>query len=187
MHIESPKSYWDAHEARIRDLCERCKIPYSAKMLEDFKDKAMEVFAESMSGRKNAGKFIHTDRFWNDAANDFEGWKVTPIDKKIKDYIDAQVAICRKAEAAATSGFGLDPALSNLILDTKLGSGSEKLYSLKVYNATETALPDMVLCEPWNTFIRVNFGRSDLKVGMSRPIVDAEKNVTPSNRLKANA
>ncbi len=31
----------------------------------------------------------------------------------------------QKSEAAATSGFGLDPSLSNLILDTKLGSGSE--------------------------------------------------------------
>lgn len=187
MHIESPKSYWDAHEARIRDLCEKTKIPYSARMLEDFKDKAMEVFAENMSGHRNAGKFIQTERYWNDTANDFEGWKVTPIDKKIKDYIDAQVAICKKAEAAATSGFGLDPALSNLILDTKLGSGSEKLYSLKVYNATETALPDMVLCEPWNTFINVNFSTSAIRVGLSRPIVDAEKNVSPTNRVKANA
>lgn len=130
---------------------------------------------------------MHTSQLWNEVANDFEGWKVTTIDKKIKDYIEAQVAICKKAEAAATSGFGLDPALSNLILDTKLGSGSEKLYSLKVYNATETAVPDMVLCEPFNIFIKANNPDKNVRIGLYRAIVDAEKNVNPENRVKANA
>ena len=41
---------------------------------------------------------MHTSQLWNEVANDFEGWKVTTIDKKIKDYIEAQVAICKKAE-----------------------------------------------------------------------------------------
>lgn len=187
MHIESPQSYWDRVEARLREVCEKTKIPYEARMLEEAKDMAMEQFAANISGRKNVGKFMHTSKIWNEIANDFEGWTVTTIDKKIKDYIEAQVAICKKAEAAATSGFGLDPALSNLILDTKLGSGSEKLYSLKVYNATETAVPDMVLCEPFNTFIRANNPATDIKIGLYRPIVDAEKNVNPENRVKANA
>lgn len=186
MHIESPQSYWDRVENRIREVCEKAKIPYERSMLEEAKDEAMEQYAAKMSGRENAGKFMHTSRVWNEVANDFEGWKITPIDKKIKDYIDAQVAICRKAEAAATSGFGLDPALSNLILDTKLGSGSEKLYSLKVYNATETTVPDMVLCEPFNTFIKVNNPGTDIKLGLYRRIVDAEQNVSPDNRVKAN-
>lgn len=187
MHIESPQSYWDAAEARIREVCEKTKVPYRAEMLEQFKDEAMEKFAESMTGRKNAGKFMHTSNFWNVEANNFEGWKITPIDKKIKDYIEAQVAICKKAEAAATSGFGLDPALSNLILDTKLGSGSEKLYSLKVYNATETAVPDMVLCEPFNIFIKANNPSTALRIGLYRAVVDAEKDVSPANRIKSNA
>lgn len=187
MHIESPQSYWDDVEARLREICEKTKVPYEARMLEEAKDKAMEQFAANMSGRKNAGKFMHTSQFWNEVANNFEGWKITPIDKKIKDYIEAQVAICRKAEAAATSGFGLDPALSNLILDTKLGSGSEKLYSLKVYNATETAIPDMVLCAPFQMMLEANCPGTDLRIGLYRAIVDAEKDVNPENRVKANA
>ncbi|MDE5643270.1 MAG: hypothetical protein K2I56_07225 [Muribaculaceae bacterium] len=186
MHIESPQSYWDKAEARLRDIYEKRGEPYSAAVLERFKDEAMEVFAASVTGRENAGKFMHTSQFWNSEANSFEGWKVTPIDKKIKDYIDAQVAISKKSEAAATSGFGLDPALSNLILDTKLGSGSEKLYSLKVYNATETAIPDMVLCDPVQTFIDVNYPGSGVRVGLYRNIVEAEQNVNPENRVKSN-
>lgn len=186
-HIESPQSYWDRQEEIIKDLCLQRGITYSPKMLEEFKDAAMERFAAAMSGKENAGKFFHTSNFWNPEANNFEGWKITPIDNKVKDYIEAQVAICKKAEAAATSGFGLDPSLSNLILDTKLGSGSEKLYALKVYNATETAVADMVLCKPFQQYIDTNHPGTDIKIGLYRTVVEAEKNVNPENRVKANA
>ena len=186
-HIESPQSYWDRARDHIQDVCRLEGRPYREEMLEEFKDEAMEKFAESMSGKNNAGKFLHTSQFWNDQANSFEGWKIVSIDNKLKEYIEAQVEICRKSEAAATSGFGLDPSLSNLILDTKLGSGSEKLYALKVYNATETAVADMVLCKPFQYFIEANHPATDIKVGLYRTIVDAEKNVSPENRVKANA
>lgn len=186
-HIESPASYWEKQDAYIKDKCQQSGVVYTEQMLEDFKDEAMEAFANSMAGNGNAGKFLHTSQFWNAEARAFEGWKITPIDNKVKEYIEAQVAICKKAEAAATSGFGLDPSLSNLILDTKLGSGSEKLYALKVYNATETTIPDMVLCKPFQQFIDANFPGTDIKIGLYRSVVEAEKNVNPENRVRANA
>ena len=186
-HIESPASYWAEHEQRIKDMCLQMGETYDPKMLDEFKDAAMERFAAALTGKENAGKFIHTSRFWNSDANDFEGWKITPIDNKLKEYIEAQMAICKKSEAAATSGFGLDPSLSNLILDTKLGSGSEKLYALKVYNATETAVPDMVLCRPWQAMLDCNHPGSDLRVGLYRRVVESENNINPENRVKENA
>ena len=185
-HIESPQSYWDAREEEIKEYCLKAKIPYNKQMLEDFKNEAMEKFASALSGKENVGKFIHTQHFWSPEANAFEGWKVTPIDNKIKEYIDSQMSIAKKSEAAATSGFGLDPSLSNLILDSKLGSGSEKLYALKVYNATETALPDMVLCKPFQQFIDANFPGTDVRIGLYRTVVEAEKNINPEDRVKAN-
>lgn len=185
-HIESPQSYWDRARERIMASCEQNGTPYSDALLEKYKDEAMETFAKRMSGKENAGKFLHTSQFYNDLAGNFEGWKITAIDNKVKEYIEAQVAICKKAEAAATSGFGLDPSLSNLILDTKLGSGSEKLYALKVYNATETAVADMVLCSPWQTMIDVNFPGSGVKIGLYRTVVEAERNVSPGDRIKSN-
>jgi len=130
---------------------------------------------------------MHTTKFWNPEANNFEGWTVEPLDKKIKDYVDAQIKISNKADAAATSGFGLDPVLSNLIIENKLSSGSEKLYSLKVYNASETAIPDMILCKPLQQYINANFPGTATKVGLYRTIVEAEQNVSPSNRMKENA
>lgn len=186
-HIESPQSYWDRAEENIKDDCQRRGVAYNEKMLEDFKDAAMEKFAASMSGRENAGKYLHTSQYFNELANNFEGWKITSIDNKVKEYIEAQVAICEKAEAAATSGFGLDPSLANLILKTKLGSGSEKLYALKVYNATETSVPDMVLCKPWQQFIDTNWPGRGLKIGLYRRVVEAERNVNPEDRVRENA
>lgn len=186
LHIESPQGYWDKAEERLRDVCARSGKIYNAKMLEEYKDKQMEKFAEGMTGVKNAGKFIHTSSFWDEAAGSFEGWKVTPIDKKMKEYIDAQIAISNKADAAATSGFGIDPILANLIMSNKLSSGSEKLYSIKVYNASETAIPDMILCKPVQEYIRANFPASDVKIGMYRTVVNAEENVSPQNRMKEN-
>ena len=187
LHIESPQKYWDDAEKRIKEICERTGEPYSPKMLEDFKDAAMEKFASNIAGKENVGKYMHTTKYWNEEANAFEGWKVEPVDKKVKDYIEAQIKISNKADAAATSGFGLDPVLSNLIIENKLSSGSEKLYSLKVYNASETAIPDMILCSPMQHYLAANHPEKRLKVGMYRNIVEAESSVSPSKRVEANA
>ena len=97
-----------------------------------------------------------------------------------------KLRISNKADAAATSGFGLDPVLSNLIIENKLSSGSEKLYSLKVYNASKR-LFDMILCKPLQQYINANFPGTTTKVGLYRTIVEAEQNVSPSNRMKENA
>lgn len=185
LHIESPQKYWDDAEARIKEICARTGEPYSPKMLEEFKDAAMEKFAGNVAGKENVGKYMHTTKYWNEEANAFEGWKVEPVDKKIRDYIDAQIQIANKADAAATSGFGLDPVLSNLIIENKLSSGSEKLYSLKVYNASETAIPDMILCTPLQYYIRANHPDSHVKVGLYRSVVETESNVSPDNRVAA--
>lgn len=186
LHIESPQAYWDAAEDRIREICKRKGVPYSARMLEEFKDEAMEKFASGVTGRENVGKYMHTTRFWDADANDFQGWTITPIDKKIRDYIESQIKIANKADAAATSGFGLDPVLSNLIMDNKLSSGSEKLYSIKVYNASETAIPDMILCKPLMHYIRANYPGSRTQVGLYRSVVESEQSVSPANRMKEN-
>lgn len=187
LHIQSPQSYWDKAEERIKAVCAKKGEAYSSKMLEEFKDEAMEKFASGVTGRENVGKYMHTSKYWSEEAGDFEGWSVDTIDKKVKDYIDSQIKISNKADAAATSGFGLDPVLSNLILENKLSSGSEKLYSLKVYNASETAIPDMILCKPFQEYMHTNWPKAKSKIGMYRSIVSAEEDVSPPNRIKENA
>ena len=74
-----------------------------------------------------------------------------------------------------------------MIIQNKLSSGSEKLYSLKVYNASETAVPDMILCKPLQQYINANFPEKRVKIGLYRTVVEAERNVSPENRMKENA
>lgn len=184
LHIESPQSYWDKAEERIKEKCAREGKTYSPRMLEDFKDAQMKKFAENISGADNAGKYLHTTKEFDAEADAFTGWTITPVDKKLKDYVESQIKIANKADAAATSGFGLDPALANLIMENKLSSGSEKLYSMKVHLATETAIPDMIICRPLTYFIMANHPGTKTRVGFYRPSIDSEQNITPENRVR---
>lgn len=182
-HIESPQEYWDNVQEKLKNNCYAQGIEYSDKMLEDYKDKAFEDFSAALSGAENVGKFMHTQSSWNDEARNYQGWKITPIDKKIKDYVDAQIAIADKGDSASTSGFGLHPALSNIIVDGKLSSGSEMIYALKGYISTETAIPEMILFGPWNDALKINFPGKNLKLGFFRNIVQLESQVTPNKRI----
>ncbi|THC82787.1 hypothetical protein E7X23_26195, partial [Bacteroides fragilis] len=62
-------------------------------------------------------------------------------------------------------------------------SGSEKLYSIKVYNASETAIPDMILCKPLMHYIRANYPGSRTQVGLYRSVVESEQSVSGSEKL----
>lgn len=185
-HIESPQDYWDDVADMLKKKCEAKGELFTDKMLDEYKDKAFEEFSNALSGTENVGKFLHTTQYLNLTNREFQGWKVIPIDKKIKEYVDAQIAISNKGDSAATSGFGISPALSNIIVDGKMNSGSELLYALKGYFATETAVPEMILFQPWNDVLRLNFPDKKLKLGFYRNIVMKEDQVSPANRVVNN-
>jgi len=184
-HIESPQTYWDDAQDKLKQNCDIKGIPYTDKMLEDFKDNAFKSFTDALTGTQNVGKFLHTVSEFNSLANDFTGWKVIPLDKKIKDYIDAQISIADKADSAATSGFGLHPSLSNIMVGGTMSSGSEMLYALKGYLATEVAIPEMILMNPFNAILEANFPDKNLKLGFYRKIIMKEDQVNPKGRVVA--
>ena len=184
--IESPQAYWDEKEEELKKVCQQKGITYTRQILNDYMDNAFMDYTAGITGEKNAGSYLHTRSVYDDLSNSYVGWTVKTIETHIKDYVDAQIAIADKSNEAATSSFGLDPALANLIIDGKLSSGSEKLYSLKVYNATETAIPEMIMFGTWNKILQINTG-NDNKLGFYRNVVEAESNVSPNNRVKANA
>lgn len=185
-HIESPGEYWDTAEERLKDKCKRTGAEYSPKMLDEFMDESFEKFSSGITGMANAGKFLHTQSFYSDIAQDFTGWKITPLDKKVKEFIDAMIATSNKADSAASSAFGLHPSLANITVDGKLSSGSELLYALKQYYATETAIPEYVLFGPINDAIKVNFPGTEFEMGFYHDIVRRESQVSPSQRVTEN-
>ena len=95
-HIESPNAYWEAAKSKLEQNCQLKGIPFTDQMMEDYKDEAFRQFSSALTGTENVGKFLHTTSIFDEVANDFAGWKVIPLDKKIKDYVDAQIAIAFK-------------------------------------------------------------------------------------------
>lgn len=182
-HVESPKEYWENAMDGLKQNCELRGVPYTDKMLEDYKEATFEEFSKALTGQENVGKFFHTTQEFSHLKGDYSGWKVTPLDKKIKDYVDAQIAIANKADSASTSGFGLHPSLSNIMVEGKMASGSEMLYALKAYIATETAIPEQILFGPFNDAMEANFPGSGLRLGFYRQIVSREEDVSPGNRV----
>ena len=170
-------------EQKLKKYCATKGIEYTQKLLEDYKDRAFMEFTAGITGEKNVGSFMHTQTEYDEIAQTFVGWKVTPIDKKIKEYIDAQISIADKSNEAAATSFGLDPVLANLVFKGNLSSGSEKLYSYQVCNVSETAIPEMVMFKPINRIFNLNF-KTDNQIGFYHTTISSEQNVSPDKRLK---
>ena len=184
-HIESPAEYWDIQKDKIEQRCTRIGIEYNDEMLEEHKDEVLRSLANALSGKKNVGKFFHTISLKDDEGKIGE-WKITPIDQKIKDFIEAQIRVSEKADSATTSGIGLHPALSNIMVDGKLSSGSEMLYALKLYLASDTTIPEEIILQALNETIRLNFPGTPWRVGFYHKIVLREEDVAPKDRVKQN-
>ena len=136
-----------------------------------------------MAGKKNVGKFFTCVDFMDDQGH-AQSWKIEPIEMNIDKYIDAQAKISRIADSSTTSGFGLSPALSNIIIDGKSDSGSQMLYALKIFYASDTQIPEEIALEAINDAIRINFpNKKDIFLGIYRKAINKEDNVAASKRL----
>ncbi|WP_375585970.1 hypothetical protein [Cyclobacterium xiamenense] len=185
-HIHSPEGYWVAKEEKIEKMHPGETDAQRSKRLEELKDETFQKMARVLTGKRNAGKFIETVDFYDEDGNKNE-WKVEAIDQKIKDFVESQVKIGEKADSATTSGMGLHPSLSNIIVNGQLSSGSQMLYALKLYMASDTTLPEEVIFEPINQAIAANFPGKKLRMGFYHHSVMKEEDVAPNDRVVNNA
>jgi hypothetical protein len=185
-HIHSPDMYWEKRMEWIQKTYPTETEAQWQKRLDTVKDELFSKMTATLSGNKNAGKFIETVDFIDDMGNKHE-WKIEAIDQKIKDFIEAQIKISEKADSATTSGMGLHPSLSNIIVGGQLSSGSQMLYALKLYLASDTTIPEEVVMEPINQAIQANFPGKKLRMGFYHNTVQREENVSPSNRVNQTA
>jgi hypothetical protein len=184
LHIKSPASYWAQKKEEMKINAIQANRQFDEKEFEQYKDKVFAKFSETLTGIQNVGKFMTTETSFNADANEFEGWEVEPIDQKIKEFVDAQIAIANKADSTTTSGFGLHPSLSNIMVDGKMASGSEMLYALKLYLATDVDIDEEIVLREINKAIEINFPDKKLKLGFYHAIVKTEDSVTSSERTK---
>lgn len=181
-HIHSPDKYWEDKRSKlIKNHPDETDAQIDRK-LDELKEEFFKSLAKVLTGKKAAGKFIETVDFVDDEGNVRE-WKVEAIDQKIKDFIEAQLKISEKADSATTSGMGLHPSLSNIIVGGQLSSGSQMLYALKLYMASDTTIPEEVIFEPINQALAANFPGKDLRMGFYHHTVMKEEDVSPGNRV----
>src|SRR5690606_10811924 len=184
-HIHSPAGYWEEKKEMLMDRYPEITNTQLQKKLEELKDELFKTISTVLAGKKNAGKFIETVDFV-DMDGNTQSWRIEPIDQKIKDFIDAQLKIGEKADSATTSGMGLHPSLSNIIVGGQLSSGSQMLYALKLYLASDTSIPEEVIFEPINQAIEANFPGKGLKLGFYHKVVKTEDSVSSEDRMKNN-
>ncbi|MEO9474142.1 MAG: hypothetical protein ABJG41_01365 [Cyclobacteriaceae bacterium] len=184
-HIQSPAGYWQSkQELYEKQYPEKTDAQVSTYM-DELQTATYQKMAKTLTGKKNAGKFITSVSFYDEDGNHCE-WKVDPIDQKIGDFIEAQIKISEKADSATTSGLGLHPSLSNIIVNGQLSSGSQMLYALKLYMASDTTIPEEVIFEPINQAIAANFPKKKVRMGFYHHTVMKEQEVSPQNRTKEN-
>lgn len=185
--VHQPEEYWRQKEEMLRSIHDDWRDDKVYAELEKMRDKVTQTIAEVMAGKKNAGKFFTCVDFV-DPDGHVQSWKIEPIEMNIDKYIEAQSKISRIADSSTTSGFGLNPALSNIIIDGKGDSGSQMLYALKIFYGADAQIPEEIALEAINDAIRINFhAKKGLFMGMYRKVINKEDNVSAEDRATNQA
>lgn len=185
-HIHSPAGYWEQRREDLEIRYPRMEKKDLDAKLEELKTEIFRKISTVLSGKKNVGKYIETVDFFDDTSGQIVSWKIEPIDQKVKEFIDGQIAISDQADEATTSGIGLHPALSNMMMNGKSASGSEMLYALKLYLASDISIPEETIMEPINQAIEVMFPGKKHRLGFYHKVVLREENVAVGERTSTN-
>lgn len=188
-HVESPSKYWDKIESLLQTRCTERGIQYSEKMLIEYRENLLSKITEVLSGAQNSGKIWHTIKIYDaDGTNIIEaGWTIKAIDQKIKDFVQAQVAIKNAADYAVGTGLQLHPALGGISETGKSDSGSEQLYALKNYLLTGIDIPEKIVCKAINYAIKANWPHKNLRLGFYHMEPQREQDVTSKDRITNQA
>ena len=185
--IHEPAEYWAQKREDIMAIHPEWDDAKIYNEMELLKDQITKQIADVMAGRKNVGKFFTCIDFVDPDGNKME-WKIEPIEMNVDKYIEAQTKISRIADSSTTSGFGLNPALANIIIDGKGDSGSQMLYALKIFYGADTQIPEEIALEAINDAIRINFpNKKGVFMGIYRKVINKEDNVTAAKRATNQA
>lgn len=184
-HVHSPSAYWDMR----RDILMKLHPEWTDQQIEEEISKITVKMLDSMvavlTGKENAGKLFHSMDITDDQGN-VCSWKIEAIDQKIKDFVDSQLKIGEASVSAITSGMGLHPSLSNIMVNGKLASGSELLYAFKLYLHSDVEIASNIILESINQAIAFNFPNKDLRLGFYHSSLQSEEALSSSQRLKNN-
>jgi len=164
-HIEIPAIFWETEKEKLQQQCANEDRQFTEALFKLHQTKLMSNWTKVLSGRDNVGKFITTQSYFDDASQQNVGFKITPLDQSIQDFIKSQINIAHEALFELTAGIGLHNTLSDITIKGNLSAGSEHLYALLIYLNTSVAIPEDIICKDINAAIKVNFPASPLRIG----------------------
>lgn len=134
--LEIPVNYWNA----VHKDWEK-KTPEQQLIIK--KEKVAEINA-TLTGVDNAGKTIMFEVGTDQAGREIAGWKVIPIEDKLKDGANLQDS--REASQHLRSALNLDSALTGEGPGTGMGagSGSDKRVALNIYVALQQPYREVI-------------------------------------------
>jgi hypothetical protein len=185
-HIISPSSYWEAIQKRLTITAEEQGKKFTQTMLEEYKEAFLTSLTGVLAGKKNVGKFIHTESVRMEldmGKSEVDKWEFIPIDMKMGDFIKAQLEVSKFADVAISSGIGLAPSLSNIIADGRSASGSESLYSYKLFRTSSVYRTEFLLFSLINDVIAYNWPAKTVKMGFYSENVMKESGLSPTDRM----
>ena len=181
--VHEPQAYWQEKRMQIEQDYPEWQDSEGEKKLNQLRDQVTTQIADVMAGKENAGKFFTCVDFVDEMGHE-QSWKIEPIELNLDKYIEAQKAISKMADSATTSAMGLNPSLSNIIIDGKSDSGSQMLYALKIFYGADTVIPEQIVLEALNDALRINFPeKRDLYFGFYHKTIQKEDNVSAGDRM----
>lgn len=182
-HVHSSQAYWDYRREVLRNANPDWSDADIEKEIGKITKELLDSMTQVLTGKENAGKMFHSIDCTDDMGN-VHPWKIEAVDQKIKDFVDSQLKIAEASVSAITSGMGLHPSLSNIMVNGKLASGSEMLYAFKLYLNSDTAIPTMLLMASINEALNINFPGKKLQMGFYHQSVKTEESISSGDRLK---
>lgn len=182
-HITSPKEYWDEKRKLLQKNMKDGE-QWNEKILDELQEKIFNKLTSLLSGVENVGKYWHNETVTKMIGGSLTelGWKIMPIEQKVKDYVKAQLEIATKADFSVIAALGLHAALANVGADGKSDSGSEQLYAFKNHQNTSVPLAEYYVTKAINTVIKALFNK-DIKVGFYQIAPEREQDVTSNKRI----
>lgn len=184
-HVHSSSEYWDMRRNVLRNLHPEWTEEQIEVEINKITNKLLDSMVAVLTGKENAGKLFHSIDVTDDNGHTHE-WKIEAVDQKIKDFVDSQLKIGEASVSAITSGMGLHPSLSNVMVNGKLASGSELLYAFKLYLHSDVEIASSIILEPINQAIAFNFPGKNLRLGFFHQSIKSEEDLSESQRIKNN-
>lgn len=184
-HVESPQEFWDAQEEKIKERCSKTGEEFHDGLIEQYRQNFMRELLKVLSSEQNAGKVWHTRKILEVSNTNVleHGWKITPIDQKIKDYISAHIQISDRADKALTVNIGLNEGISNTGESRKASGGSEQVYAFQNFKNSSTDIPELIICKVLNYALKVNFPDKNIKIGFSQTVTQRQQDISPKDRI----